>query len=116
MQQPAYLLAILASFAGMIVIDRRWRLGVLSRRLLVTILVVEIAFLGFDVVGASRGWFASEPDRVVAIVPPGIPPEEPLLLAFLATFTIVVHRVAGRVLDGAADRSADPGSAEAPDA
>jgi hypothetical protein len=110
MAQATYLLAILLSFVGMVVIDRRWRLGVFSRRLVATIAVVELVFLAFDLVGASRGWFASEPDRVVAIIPPGIPPEEPLLLAFLATFTIVLYRLAGRALRPSAGRpDAQPG-------
>lgn len=104
MGQPFYLLAILVSLAGMVVIDRRWRLGVVSRRLLIVIVVVEVAFLAFDLVGTTRGWFASEADRVVALIPPGIPPEEPLLLAFLATFTVVVYRLAQRAIgEGAPD-------------
>lgn len=94
----AYLLAILVSFAGMVVIDRRWRLGVVGRRLVVAIVVVEVAFLlVFDVLGSARGWFATNPDFVIALGPLGIPLEEPLLLAFLTTFTIVVDRIAGRL-------------------
>lgn len=96
MPQSAYLLAILGSAAGLVVVDRRWRLGVVGARLLVPVAVVEVAFLAFDLLGAARGWFASEPDRVVAIVAPGIPPEEPLLLAFLTVFAIVVFRVLSR--------------------
>lgn len=96
MPQSAYLLAILGSAVGMVVIDRRWRLGVVGARLVVPVAVVEVAFLAFDLVGVVRGWFASEPDRVVAIVAPGIPLEEPLLLAFLAGFAIVVFRILSR--------------------
>jgi len=97
MLQYAYLVAILVSFAGMVIIDRRLALRVLGRRLIVAVLVVEAAFLlVFDVLGASRGWFASNPDLVSAIVPPGIPPEEPLLLAFLAYFSVVLYRILGR--------------------
>jgi hypothetical protein len=33
----------------------------------------------------------------VAIVPPGIPPEEPLLLAFITVWAILLYRVAGRL-------------------
>jgi hypothetical protein len=94
-----YLIAIVISFAGMIVIDRTWHLGVVGRRLLVAVAVVELAFLlVFDVIGAWRGWFASSSDWVVVIVPPGIPIEEPLLLAFLASFTLVVQALARRWL------------------
>jgi len=99
-----YLAAILVSLAGMVVIDRTQRLGILGRRLLVAIVVVEVAFLlVFDVLGAGRGWFASNPEYVVAILPPGIPPEEPLLLAFLAYFTLVVQGLARRLPGGSDD-------------
>lgn len=99
MPAGAYLAAILLSLAGMVVIDRTQRLGILGRRLVVAIVVVEVAFLlVFDVLGAGRGWFASNPDYVIAILPPGIPPEEPLLLAFLAYFTLVVQALARRWL------------------
>ncbi len=108
MPRPLYLLAILVSFCAMVLIDRRLRLGVLGRSLVVTIVVVEAIFLGFDLVATARGWYASGPSTVVAIVAPGIPPEEVLLLAFLATFTIVVLRLAERLL--AARRSRGDGA------
>jgi hypothetical protein len=92
-----YLLAILLSFVGAALIDRRLRLGLWSRATLLAIVVVEIAFLAFDVVGAAGGWFASNPAWVVAIVPPGIPPEEPLLLAFITVWAILLYRLAGRM-------------------
>jgi lycopene cyclase domain-containing protein len=93
----AYLVVIVLSMAGMLAIDRRLGLGVRGRPLLVAVLVVEVAFLAFDLVGSARGWFESNPDYVIAIIPPGIPPEEPLLLAFLTVFTLVVFRLAGRL-------------------
>jgi hypothetical protein len=94
-----YLAFLLLSASGVAL--AAWRLvpGTLSRRLLAPIAAVLVAFLLlFDVAGAARGWFASSPDWVVAIVPPGIPPEEPLLLAFLALFSVVVLRVSRRLL------------------
>lgn len=91
-----YLAAILGSFAGVALLDRRLRLGLRNRPTLVAIVVVEIAFLAFDLLGASRGWFASNTDWVVAYWPPGIPPEEPLLLAFITVWAIALHRLAGR--------------------
>jgi hypothetical protein len=92
-----YLAAILASLVGAFVIDRRLRLGLWSRATVVAIVVVEVAFLAFDALGAAGGWFASNPTWVVAIVPPGIPPEEPLLLAFITVWAILLYRVAGRL-------------------
>jgi hypothetical protein len=85
-----YLLAILASIAGVGLLAHRFLPGVVSRRLLRPVLAVLAAFLAFDAIGAARGWFASSPDWVVASWPPGIPPEEPLLLGFLALFSVVL--------------------------
>ena len=92
----AYLGVILLSMAGMLAIDRRFRLGLLGRPLLAALVAVEASFLAFDLIGSARGWFESNPDYVIGIIPPGIPPEEPLLLAFLTMFTLVVFRLAGR--------------------
>jgi len=91
-----YLAAILGAFAGVALLDRRLRLGLWSRPTLVAIVVVEVVFLAFDLLGASRGWFASNTDWVIAYWPPGIPPEEPLLLAFITVWAIALFRLAGR--------------------
>ena len=85
-----YLLVIVVSFSGLCLLAHRLLPGVVSLRLMRPILAVLVAFLAFDLVGAARGWFASSLDWVVAYIPPGIPPEEPLLLAFLALFSIVL--------------------------
>ena len=85
-----YLAVILVSIAGISLLARRFLPGVVSRRLAAPVVAVVVAFLAFDLVGASRGWFASNVDWVVAYVPPGIPPEEPLLLGFLALFSVVL--------------------------
>jgi lycopene cyclase domain-containing protein len=87
----AYLAVLLVSFAGVVALDRRLGAGVTTARvrgrLLFTIAATLVPFLSFDAVGAARGWFASEPARVVLLVPPGIPLEEPVLLAFLAVLS-----------------------------
>jgi xanthine/uracil permease len=85
-----YLAVILVSLAGVSLLARRHLPGVMSRRLVAPVAAVLVVFLAFDVVGAARGWFASNEDWVVAYWEPGIPPEEPLLLAFLALFSIVL--------------------------
>jgi len=85
-----YLVSIVVSLAGVALLARRFLPTIEWRRLLPVIVVVLAVFLAFDAIGAARGWFASNPDWVVAIVPPGIPPEEPLLLAFLGLFSIVL--------------------------
>ncbi len=94
-----YLLAILGSLAGVALLAWQHQPGTLGRRLLAPVGVVLAVFLIlFDGIGAARGWFASDPDWVLAIVPPGIPPEEPLLLAFLAFLSVVLVRAARRIL------------------
>lgn len=85
-----YLVAILASIAGVGLLAHRFLPGVVSLRLARPVLAVLAAFLAFDAIGAARGWFASDTDWVVAYWPPGIPPEEPLLLGFLALFSVVL--------------------------
>lgn len=85
-----YLGAILFSLLGVAAIARRALPGVVTSRLVPVVASVLGVFLAFDAVGSARGWFASEERWVVAILPPGIPPEEPLLLAFLALFSVVL--------------------------
>ena len=91
-----YLAAIVGSFAGLALLDRRFRLGLWSPPTLAAIVVVEVAFLTFDLLGASRDWFATNTDWVIAYWPPGIPPEEPLLLAFITAWAIALYRLAER--------------------
>jgi hypothetical protein len=91
-----YLAAIVGSFAGLALLDRRFRLGLWSRATLAAIVVVEVAFLVFDLLGAARGWFATNTDWVIAYWQPGIPPEEILLLAFIATWAVALYRLAER--------------------
>jgi hypothetical protein len=104
-----YLAAILVSLGGVTLLARRFLPGVVGPRLVRPIAAVLVVFLAFDAVGAARGWFASSPDWVVAQVPPGIPLEEPLLLAFLALFSIVLYEAAAVVLgeDGPGAPEAD---------
>ena len=85
-----YLVVILVSLGGVALLAGRFLPGVLSRRLLAPVVAVLGVFLAFDVVGSARGWFASSESWVVALIPPGIPPEEPLLLGFLALFSVVL--------------------------
>jgi hypothetical protein len=85
-----YLLVILVSLLGVGLLARRFLPGVLTRRLVGPAVAVLVLFLAFDVVGSARGWFASSDRWVVAIMPPGIPPEEPLLLVFLVLFSVVL--------------------------
>jgi lycopene cyclase domain-containing protein len=94
-----YLLTILASAAGVLAIDRRISAGIAGRRLLRTILSTVPIFLAFDLLGAARGWFSSDPRLNTAIVPPGIPLEEPILLAFLTLVSISLWWGARRLVE-----------------
>ena len=94
--QVAYLLALLVSVVGVTLLDRRigariTATGATRRRLAIVIACVLVVFLLFDLVGAARGWFASDPDLVVALIPPGIPIEETILLGFLAFLTVALY-------------------------
>ena len=91
-----YLSAIALSATGVAVSARRLRLDVSGHRLLRAVALTVPVFLVLDATGAARGWFRSNPDLNVAIVPPGISVEEPLLLSFLVLLSIALWRAAGR--------------------
>jgi lycopene cyclase domain-containing protein len=95
-QRYAYLTAIAASGAGVLALDQRLGTGVRGPRLARAVAVTVPVFLAFDLVGAARGWFASNPARNSLIVPPGIPLEEPLLLGFLTLVSLALRRGAER--------------------
>lgn len=92
----AYLTAIALSACGVALAGRRLRLGVTWRRVLRAGAVTVPVFLCLDAIGAARGWFHSNPALNVAILPPGISFEEPLLLSFLVLLSVVLWRAAVR--------------------
>jgi len=85
-----YMIALILSWAGVVFINHQLRTGVLGGRLVRAVLVTVPLFLVFDAVGASRGWFASNPHLNSVIFPPGIPLEEPILLGFLVLISITI--------------------------
>jgi hypothetical protein len=96
MTRCVYLAAIAFSAAGVLFLDSRLRLGASGPRLLRAIAVTVPVFIAIDALGARRGWFRSDPHLNVAILPPGISVEEPLLLTFLVLISIVLWRGASR--------------------
>jgi lycopene cyclase domain-containing protein len=99
MTQYLYLTAVLVSLAGVLVLNARLRTGVLSARLLRSVVVTVALFLCFDIIGAARGWFSSNPHLNSVIVSPGIPLEEPILLSFLTVLSISLWWAARRVVE-----------------
>ena len=91
-----YLLTIAFSASGVVLLDRRLRLGSVGTGLLRAVALTVPVFLSLDAIGAARGWFRSSAALNVAIFPPGISLEEPLLLAFLVLLSVVLWRAAGR--------------------
>jgi lycopene cyclase domain-containing protein len=89
----AYMAAILLGGAGVLVLDRRLRLGAAGPRLIRAIALTVPPLLVFDGVGAARGWFASSARLNSLIVAPGVPVEEPVLLAFLSLLSVVLWRL-----------------------
>ena len=98
MTRYIYLAAIIFSAAGILLLDRRMRLGAFGPRLVRAVALTVPVFLVIDAVGAARGWFSSDPHLSVAIFPPGISFEEPFLLTFLVMLSVVLWRAAGRLL------------------
>lgn len=98
MSHCAYLLAILLSAMGVLLLARRRRLGLAPRRVLFALVVTLPAFLAIDLAGSLRGWFQSDPALSLAILPGGVSAEEPLLLAFLVLVAITLWRGAARLL------------------
>lgn len=96
--KAVYLTSILAGAVGVLALDRRLATGVASRRFARSAVVTVPFFLAFDLLGAARGWFSSDPHRNVLIVPPGIPLEEPILLTFLTLVSVVLWHVARKIL------------------
>ena len=92
----AYLAVLLFSVAGVAFMVRRFHLKVDSRMVLRAAALTLPVFLLVDAIGAARGWFFSNPQLSIAIVPPGISLEEPVLLAFLAFLSIALRQALAR--------------------
>lgn len=98
-----YLLAILVSAAGILVIDARWRLAafVAPLRTAAAVAIGVIFFLAWDAVGIlTRAFVKGSSDLFVGIdLAPELPLEELFFLAFLSYLGLVIWAAAMRVLD-----------------
>jgi lycopene cyclase domain-containing protein len=89
----AYLAVQAVSFAGIVVIDHRWKLAFFRARA-ATVLAVTAAialFLTWDVLGVRSGvFFRGQTDFMTGLtVAPEIPLEEVVFLAFLSYLALV---------------------------
>lgn len=90
-----YLGALLVSFAGMAVIDHRYRLAFFhdARRALYTLTVGVLVFIVWDVLGIGLGIFFSGQSPYMSgwYLAPEFPIEELVFLTFLCYFTLVTY-------------------------
>lgn len=97
MTHAAYFATIAFSAIGVLLAARRFTPGAVGRRVAVAMAVTVPVFLALDAAGALRGWFRSDPRLSLAILPGGIPFEEPFLLTFLVLLSVVLWRAAARL-------------------
>ena len=98
-----YLAAILASAAGVLLIDRRWRLAAWAApgRTLAAVGIGTAFFLAWDAVGIATGVFVKggSPLLLGIDLAPHLPLEEPVFLAFLSYLALVAWAGSQRVLE-----------------
>ena len=97
-----YLLGLVVSIAGLVVVDARFRLFVFAAPLrALTVLAIGVGgFLAWDLLGISAGIFF-EGDRSLLVgfdLAPQLPVEEVAFLVLLCETTMVVATGAARVL------------------
>jgi lycopene cyclase domain-containing protein len=96
-----YLLAILASAAGIAALDARFRLAAWKAPLRASGAVIAgtVFFLIWDAVGIATGVFVKGdgPFLLGLDIAPQLPIEEPVFLAFLCYLGLIVWSAAGRL-------------------
>ena len=113
-----YLIAILVSAAGIVVIDARFRLAAWRAPLRTALAVAAgvVFFLVWDAVGISTGVFlkGDSPAFTGIDVAPELPLEELFFLSFLCYLSLVVWSAAMRLLSsrGPASSGSTPRDAE----
>ena len=105
-----YLVAILASAAGVAIVDLRWRLvGARSPgRTAIAVAIGTAFFLAWDAVGIAAGVFVKggSPLLLGVDLAPQLPLEEPVFLAFLCYLALVVWAGALRLVPRRRDTDA----------
>ncbi|MFB7891526.1 lycopene cyclase domain-containing protein [Microbacterium sp. NPDC056044] len=109
-----YLAAILVSAAGVLLLDRRWRLAAWRSpgRTALAVGIGTAFFLAWDAVGIATGVFVKGDSALLLGIDlaPHLPLEEPVFLAFLSYLALVVwsggmRLMARRTTDAAPSRS-----------
>lgn len=97
-----YLIALLVSLAGILVIDARFRLAFWTAPIPTGIAVLggTLFFLAWDAVGIASGVFVRGDSPLLLSIDlfPHMPVEEPVFLAFLCHLTLVAHAGARRIM------------------
>lgn len=96
MSHVEYAMLLAAAWVSLLWTDLHFSIGVLRqrRRLALTLVVCLVACLIWDSVGVHRGYWSSNPQRVVGIwVLPGVPLEEPFLLALIVYASLVLWQM-----------------------
>lgn len=95
-----YLAALLVSLAGLVTLDRRFRLAFFAEpvRAALTVAGGVLVFLGWDLLGTSRGIFFVGPGRYQSgwLVAPEVPVEEIAFLGLLIYLTLLCWRALDR--------------------
>lgn len=108
----AYLASLLVSLAGMVALDRRFRLVLWAdrRRGLIVLGICLAFFLAWDAAAIVAGIYGVGPGSAATgiLLAPELPLEEPFFIVFLGYLTLVLHgligRAVGRVLPTASER------------
>lgn len=101
MMRFIYLACLIVSFAGMVVLDKKYCLAYFldSRRTVLTIVISTLLFVIWDIFGIGLGIFYSghSPYMSGVYLWPDFPVEELLFLAFLSYITLISYRGAERL-------------------
>jgi len=96
----AYLLALLFSLFGILLLDKRYKLAAFFNisRTLTTLATVVVVFIIWDILGIKLGIFFSghSPYMSGVYLAPDFPIEEIFFLIFLCYFTLIMYRLAER--------------------
>ncbi|MGO4453761.1 lycopene cyclase domain-containing protein [Arthrobacter sp. RAF14] len=99
----SYLIALLASAAGMAVLDRRWHLVLwrAPRSATLVVLLGTAFFLVWDLAAIQLGIFrhGDSSHMTGILLAPELPLEEPVFLAFLCYTALVLFAMAERILE-----------------